>query len=617
MNTSAFLQDVSRIHELFQKNEQHLNSLSEGISKNNWQRKVLDDILDVLQLDKNEETYFAAATRIGQKKFEALDIYLEKIWKTQEERDRAFELSYRFVQEYYEALQWKMIEDIYSESLLTDFYRTIFLYTHKLGKCYSRLFLKWNRKLLFETNRQLEKQFHGDHDAVMDYLAENQLFDPWHYGLTADRSYSILTLEENSYVSLSYKEHFPEDISEISALYDEFIEQLDKLDDTVFDRKSAYREYFSSIKNALSETHTHLLVEKWAEVDRKWMAIDTPVQPGHPIEYYEDRYRRAVSIEFDMRLLDPSLFRSQVSADVLHMYEWMYDEIGRENFPESYEYSLKNQQKVQLYISAPVLAYGSFLCWAYSAQVVPNDDEVSKVYGKKIFAFPKYVLDSQRSLPKMQIDQEMISAEILQKYYDFLNGSEEEYYQVYDRETIGHEYGHTLWLTPWCEIKIWEKGLFKNIEEFKATAGGLVAYFLKWPSPLDEHILITHLMRSIKMMRYREVEDIIPYYCECLIHLHIFFQSGLISYEWWQICLHMSEENIQALRELYTAVYTQQIFTYLQQMEAGNFLFEYTVREKGVYFPKQEHVRKFVEDFYERYKQIGNSVVSDHCKTAS
>jgi hypothetical protein len=94
------------------------------------------------------------------------------------------------------------------------------------------------------------------------------------------------------------------------------------------------------------------------------------------------------------------------------------------------------------------LAYGSFLCGAYSAQVVPNDDVVSKVHGKKIFAFPKYVLEAQKSAPRMKLDSKLISEEILEKYRKFLDGREEDYYKIYDIETIGHEFGHTLWLTP-------------------------------------------------------------------------------------------------------------------------------------------------------------------------
>lgn len=610
MNRQEFLQNIAKIHELFQETEAHLNSLSNGIHTSCEERKILDDFLNAMWLDANPETYFSAAARIGDKKFEPLDIYLEKQGKTQAERDEIFEKSYLYVAQYYERLQWEMIEHIKKQSLLPEFYETIFHYTHTLWKLYSVLFLAWNRTLLFETNRGLEERFNNDHDAINAFLEQKNLYDLGHRGDRADRSYSILIPKGESYVSLSYGEVFPDEVGAIISCYEEFIAKLETLEDTVYDRKNAYIEYFRSIKEAWEENDVDELVAAWSDVDVKWMAVDTPVQPGHPIEYYEDKYRRAVSIEFDMRLLDPTLFESEVAADIEYMYEGMYDEIGRENFAESYEYSKKSFKQVQLYISAPVLAYGSFLCGAYSAQVVPNDDEVSKVHGKKIFAFPKFVLESQRSAPKMKLDKEMISSDILEKYYDFLAGSDSDYYKIYDIETIGHEFGHTLWLAPGAEVVMNQSGLFKNIEEFKATAGGLVAHFIKGESDLDEKIIVTHLMRSIKIMRYRKVEDILPYYCECLIHLHIFFESGIIAYKGGKIELHMHEQNIKALRELYIAVYTQEMFTYLNRMDAANFLFEFTVREAGVFLPKDPEVRVFVEDYYEKYKAIWNEVIS-------
>ena len=48
---------------------------------------------------------------------------------------------------------------------------TIFEYTHKLGKLYSDLFLQWNRKLLFEQNRELEARFDGNQDAKVQESA--------------------------------------------------------------------------------------------------------------------------------------------------------------------------------------------------------------------------------------------------------------------------------------------------------------------------------------------------------------------------------------------------------------------------------------------------------------
>lgn len=610
MDTKTFLQNITTVHEIFWAFEAELNGLSEWINKEGKQQKVLDVFLDTLWLPKNSETRYIASARIGGKKFEPLDIYLEKIWKRREERDDFFERSYIFVREYYEKQQLKILEEIETRELLSDFYMTIFKFTHELGILYSDLFLKWNRHLLFKQNRELETKFDADQDAIMNYLKENKLFDTGHHGLEADRSYSLLENIDGEYISRTYAQVFPVEILKISEVYTNLIVTLSGHVDEVYDKKDVYVEYFQSLQDAWNETDPNRCVAKWSEVDVKWMEINTPVQPGHPIEYYEDKYRRAVSIEFDMRLSDPSLFESTVAIDVERMYEAMYDEIDRDNFPESYAYSLKNQQKVQLYIGAPVLQYGSFLCGAYSAQVVPNDDEVSLIHGKKIFAFPKFVLESQRAAPKMKLESEIISKEILEKYDAFLKCPDEIYYEVYDIETIGHEFGHTLWLTPWAEIKMGQKWLFKNIEEFKATAWGMVAYFVKWGNELlDEHILITFLMRSIKMMRYREVEDILPYYCECLIHLHILFESWIIKYRLGKITYHFDEKNYQAFKDIFMWIYTQLIFTYLNQMEAGNFLYEFVVKENWVYLPKNEKCRKFVQEYFKKYKEIGNEVL--------
>ncbi len=105
MNKEQFLENLSKIHAIFQEEEKHLNTLSHGIQNTGKEREVLDDLLDTLQLEKNAETYFAAAARIGDKKFEALEMYLKKQGKSQVERDEAFEVSYRYVASYYEHLQ--------------------------------------------------------------------------------------------------------------------------------------------------------------------------------------------------------------------------------------------------------------------------------------------------------------------------------------------------------------------------------------------------------------------------------------------------------------------------------------------------------------------------------
>lgn len=609
MNQETFLKHLEKIHQIFEQKQSFLNTLHIWIGQEGKQREMLDHLLTVLGLPLNEETRFIASARIGQKKFEPLDIYLERTGATQETRDQAFEISYTEVRKVYESLQKEILDTIKQEDLLGDFYRSILDFTHSLWILYSDLFLVWNRRLLFGVNRDLEKRFQHDQEKIMKFLRYENLFDMGHHGREADRSYSVLKAVWDSYISESYAQAFPEQIEKIVVEYDHFLETLETLEDPIFHKKAEYIVYFRAIQTALQEKDCNSLVERWAQVDTLWMDIDTPIQPGHPIEYYDDKYRRAVAIEFDLRISDPSLFRSQVAKNIENMYEAFFDEIGRENFPESYQFSLNNQKKVGLYIWAPVLAYGSFLCGAYSAQVIPNDPEVSRERGKKIFAFPKFVLHSQKGAPKMKLDQEMIEGEILKAYDAFLQ-DEQKYYEVYDIEIIGHEFWHTLWLSPDTEITMNMEWLFKNIEEFKATAGWLVAYFLSGGNEfLDKEIIVTHVMRSIRMLRYREVEDILPYYCECLIHLHILFESKIIKYHFWKIELNFSPESYTACKEGYMAVYTQQIFSYLHRLEAGNFLFEYVEKIDGVYLPKDAKVRKFVEEYYTRYKEIGNEVV--------
>jgi hypothetical protein len=87
------------------------------------------------------------------------------------------------------------------------------------------------------------------------------------------------------------------------------------------------------------------------------MKIDTPFQIGHPLEFYEDLYRKAVAPEWDLRVVDTSVLDSVVESDMKNMYETLYDDIGRCKYESSYKYSLENMKRVQLYISTPVLYF--------------------------------------------------------------------------------------------------------------------------------------------------------------------------------------------------------------------------------------------------------------------
>jgi hypothetical protein len=111
------------------------------------------------------------------------------------------------------------------------------------------------------------------------------------------------------------------------------------------------------LKNAFSEENIDQVVSKWRTVEEAWMKIDTPFQIGHPLEFYEDLYRKAVAPEWDIRIVDTSVLDSVVESDMKDMYETLYDDIGRCKYEASYRYSKENMNRVQLYVSTPVLYF--------------------------------------------------------------------------------------------------------------------------------------------------------------------------------------------------------------------------------------------------------------------
>ncbi len=179
-------------------------------------------------------------------------------------------------------------------------------------------------------NRELEQEFQNDTEAIMSYLQENNLFDVGHNNDRADRCYSILEKSGNTYKKRAYADILKKQMTPILKRLDACISKIQSTPDEAYNRQNEYQEYYTALKNALAETDTDALVDAWAIVDQKWMSIDTPFQPGHPLEAYDDPYRKAVSIEFDLRIAEPNLFKSHVQDDVRSMFEGFYDEIGRQ-----------------------------------------------------------------------------------------------------------------------------------------------------------------------------------------------------------------------------------------------------------------------------------------------
>ncbi|QFR39526.1 invasion protein CiaB [Candidatus Gracilibacteria bacterium 28_42_T64] len=608
MNKELLEANIQIILDFYKEKQQDIQSLYNGVKAEGKERGILDGFLKFLELEINDETRFVAYSRVASLNEDALKLYLEKLGKLEDEIEEVLYEAYIFVKNYHSDIFKQIIDKVEEEGLLTEFYLELFKGVHKIGESFTDYHLAWHTHIIGTINKNLENEFDADSGKILKYLEKNNLGADKIDGVNADRSYSTLIEDESGYKVVSYAEAFSEEVGDIINSLSEVMNTLEGCEDDVYNKKSAYIKYFSALKNAFGETDCDNLIQQWRKVDETWMEIDTPFQIGHPLEFYEDLYRKSVAPEWDLRIVDTSLFESKVSSDVLKMYETLYDDIGRCKYSDSYEYSLANQKRVQLYISTPVFYYGDKFNGLFSAQVVPNDEEVSKVSGKKIFAFPGFVLEKQRKAPVMKITTEIFEASFMESYKKFLFSEDKNYFGVYDIETIGHEYGHTLWLDLDTEAVMNASGNFKNLEEFKATMGGLVAYFMKESNELKEKVVLLHVYRCIKLLKYREIEDVRPYYCEALIHLDILFGSGIIEFNGKKIVFKNTPENYKKLTELYTSNYKELIYNYLEKRDAGEFLFDYTVKEGRVFLPKNQKIREFVEYYYALYKKIGNEV---------
>ena len=260
----------------------------------------------------------------------------------------------------------------------------------------------------------------------------------------------------------------------------------------------------------------------------------------------------------------------------------------KNGYKNIYDFSLKSLDKVQLYLGRPALFFGAEFNGLFSAQVVPNDEIVSKELGKKIFAFSDEILQTSRAKPFLRLSREILGQEFLTKERMFLFNETASWHKVYDITTIGHEFGHILWCDDETESVMNKTGNFKNIEEFKATTGGLVSFFMDDEDDekgLEEFVLSDTIKRAVGLIAWMEVDEVQPYYCEGIIHLNGLFKSGVLRWddETKELEIDQSASNIEKLKQWYIDTYSKLATHYLDKKDATEFLEEYAVK-KGRYF---------------------------------
>jgi hypothetical protein len=577
--------------------------------------EIINDFAKKLNLEMSNDLRFALVTRLVNLRDDSLVQVLKKIGKEEKEIIELQEKAYGFIKDYWQERHTKLIDLIVQNNLLTAFYREVFIGVYNVGLQMTAWQTSWTAHIINGVNKDLMAKFDGNEEKVMQYLEDEKLLDLGHGGITADRCYSALVKDGDKYTSKAYIKAFKKETTEVVDALEEFADKLIELEDEIYNQKWDYILYIQALIKAFSEDRTDELVSKWADVDRAWMKIKTPIQIGHPLEYYEDHFRKAVALEWDIRLTNPKFAQND------HRVTKIKSAFGKifnsfepnENYKKIYDFSLKSLDKVQLYVGRPALFFGAEFNGMFSAQVVPNDEIVSLEEGKKIFAFSDEILQSSRAKPFLKLSAEIFGQEILTKDRTFLFNETQSWHQVYDISTIGHEYGHILWCDEQTESVMNKTGNFKNIEEFKATTGGLISFFLDQDTDeahLKDQVLIDLVKRSVGLIGWMEVDEVQPYYCEGLIHLSGLFNTGVLTWdeENKKLNIDLSDEKYEELKKWYIVNYTALAKHYLDKLDASKFLNLYATKNGKYFMPNNPKINSFVKDYFKRYQEIGQEL---------
>jgi len=603
------MQDLQLIYDELQNRQAELNGFYQLLDKGHDRAKeVVDAFLMLIGLEYNDENVMAALTRIINLREDALEQVLQKSGFSEDEILMKKELAYGFASTMHITRHENFIAWVEKHELLTPFYRSLILGVHYVGIAMSVWQSSWTHHIINGVNRELSSLFDGDDSKVFTKLQEENLLDIDESGCVGDRCYSVLMKDDtDAYKSVAYAEAFPKEVAQVTASLEQLIILLQQHEDEVFNQKTEWIAYLIAIEHALKETQIDRLISNWADVDRAWMEVRTPLQVGHPLEYYEDHYRKAVALEWDLRIVNPKLQKdSHTRENIKNFASQMAESFGADA-QKTMAKNLTQVDETQLYIGQPILYYAAEFNGLFSAQVVPNDEKVSAELGKKIFAYADFVMESKKSKPIMKLSVETMGEAFVKKQKALLENEPKLWHEIYDISTVGHEYGHILWIDSDTEMKMNGSGQFKNIEEFKATAGGLMAFFHNEREELKTHIVDDLVSRAVGLMAWREVGEVLPYYCEGLIHLDILFTSGVITYD-EQIKIDYSKYD--AMKRTYQDAYKKLAENYLTKDDANVYLSDYASKIDGVYLPVKEEIKSFVEHYYARYKEIGQQTVT-------
>ena len=593
------MNDFKRLNELTKEQKSKLNAIYKNLDD-----KIITEALKICDLTGTPSQKLALARRIVDLKVDPLQNELKKLNLGEDEQKRVLNLIYGYVRNLYENLHAQLIKKARDEQILDPFYQAFVEAMHELGLSLNAWQISWQDKIIDTANKEFEAKF-KDLSEANEFITKNGLFQCDANGVRADRTYGAVCKEGEKFSFLPYALAFKDEVRELKKVFIKNLEILRNLAQN--DEQKSYVKYLEKLQNAFCEEDNAKVINAWQEAEIAWMDVKGALQPGHPLEYYEDAYTHAVALEWDIRLVDSEgIDELKFKEKVTKTYKSVCEKIKFDNAATNKAVS-ENIARTQLYISVPMIYYAAELNGLFSAQVVPNDESVSAKCGKKIFAFVNHVYEGAKAKPFMKLGAEIFSKEFLDFGREILFLKPKIWKKVYEISTIGHEFGHILFIGLDTEMSMNKSGVFKFIEEYKATTGGLVNFFLHEEAEYKMAVFHELIARAVGLIAWRKVDEVRAYYCEGLIHLSLLFRAGVLKFD-GKLSVDMSEQAYAKFKEICLQNYFDLAQTYAKKDDASTFLEKFCQKDEQSYLPKDEECKKFVEHFYARYEAIGNDV---------
>ncbi|MFC2750444.1 MAG: invasion protein CiaB, partial [Campylobacter sp.] len=390
------MNDFKRLNELVAAGKDELNAMYRQLDNPS---EIVLKMLKIAGFKGEKSEKVAVLRRIVDLKTEPLENELKKQGREETEIGRIKDEAFELVREFYEARFEKLLVRVKEEKILDDFYLALLSGMHGAGLAMNAWQSAWDRQILQTTNKEFEAKFASMAEAIK-FIDENRLYQK-DGDEKGERSYGAVIKNGEKYAFAPYAAAFEKEVKRVADALDALIKNLKSL--AASDEQRAYVRYFEKLKAAFCERENDCAIPAWQDAERAWMDVKGPLQPGHPLEYYEDAYTHAVALEWDVRLAGASDFdEEKFKASVIRAYEQICEQCGIKDAALARQVT-QNIARTQTYISVPMIYYGAELNGLFSAQVVPNDETVSKERGKKIFAFVEHVYESAKARPFMKL----------------------------------------------------------------------------------------------------------------------------------------------------------------------------------------------------------------------